>query len=192
MPTAASPLPGVPASSHARLTLSHPSFAVDEVTVDTTPGRPTPSHLRGWDLTTVPSLLHPHPRARAARAGEGHRQGDRQAAGRHARRDDAVPRQWSTRPSARAPTRTAATRSRGHHANQYWTTVYPPPDSGYISIEEQSVLAGRREGPERGLRPATRPAHSRPGRPRRDGRAHRRFRGRLPASLWQSERPARL
>jgi 5-hydroxyisourate hydrolase-like protein (transthyretin family) len=126
-------LPSVPASSYARLTMSHPKYAVDEVIVETSPGRPRPPHMKWLESATVPpTFTHTLEPARPVQGRVTDKDTGKPLAGMLV--EMAPFRNHSTQTFR---TRTGADgryRVSGHVADQYATTVYPPPDSGYIAI----------------------------------------------------------
>jgi hypothetical protein len=137
-------LAGVPASSHARLTIRHPDYAVDEVTVDTRSGGPLPPHMSWLESEAVrPSFTHTLEPARPVKGRVTDKETGEPLSGMLV---EMMPFRANGAQTFR--TRTDADgryRVSGHHADSYWTTVYPPPDSGYIAFQERrSWPAGAR------------------------------------------------
>ena len=85
----------VPEKTLARLHFRHPDFADDDLFVST--GLPLTDWLRAFNVKPVDAQFHPYARAGAAGDRDCHRQGDRSAACRRARRDDAVAKDESLR-----------------------------------------------------------------------------------------------
>ena len=129
-------MPGVPGSSYARLTMSHPGYAVDEVTVDTSPGRPTPTHLRDWNLSTVPPdftyTLEP------ARPVQGRITDKETGKPIEGMKVPVTPmRKHGGMPFSGRTDKDGRYRISGHKAEMmYFINAYPRADSGYLAASE--------------------------------------------------------
>lgn len=127
---------GIPASSHARLSMRHPDYAVDEVMVETSPGKPRPAHMSRLESGAVPpSFTHTLEPARPVQGRVTDKRTGKPLSGILV---EMSPFRGNSAQTFRTHTDADGRyRVSGHLATQYATTVYPPPDSGYIAIEDR-------------------------------------------------------
>ena len=129
-------LHGIPSSSYARLSIRHPDHAVDELTVDTRPPGPVPDHLKRLESGPVPpTFTHTLEPARPVQGRVTDKETGKPLPGVLV---ELNPFRQNTSQTFRTLTDADGRyRISGHQADQYWTTVYPAPDSGLISIQNR-------------------------------------------------------
>lgn len=132
----------VPQGMYATYSFHHPDYAVDEVTVNATADGSISPGLKGFEIVPVkPTFTHALEPARPVVGRVTDKQTGKPLAGMPVemipmRRHGGMP--FSTRTDADGRYRVS-----GHQAdNTYFTTVYPPADSGYLAAKDR-----RREWP---------------------------------------------
>jgi hypothetical protein len=129
-------LEGVPRGTYASLTFWHPDYAVDEVTVNTTvDGSLTPG-LRAFEITPVqPTFTHTLEPARPVQGRVTDKETGKPLAGLLV---EMIPmRKHGGMPFHGRTDASGGFRISGHGgARMYFTSVYPPADSGYLGASE--------------------------------------------------------
>lgn len=130
-------LEGVPQGTYATLTFKHPDYAVDEVHVNTTVDGATKPWISAFEIVPVkPSFTYTLEPARPVQGRVTDKASSRPLAGMLVEMTP-MRRHGGMRFSARTDA-DGRFRISGHQADGYWTTVYPPPDSGYLGVQDKN------------------------------------------------------